>query len=147
MAPDSSFLDDDNSKHESFSNKKFHKIDLDKDETVNDGKGSKYRTTTEEPDSTESPVTTTKAASTTQASPITTEGQSADKPSTSTPKIKTTTSNAPLDNHTTTERIKMTTEKSAHVLPAYQSHSLRWILGELFSSFSLFFHLLSRKNN
>lgn len=125
------------------SNKSFHKLDLDKDETVNDGKGSKYRTTTKDSSTTEALITTTTVTPTTQTPAVTTESRTTEAPSTFNPRVKTTTTRVPLDDHIT-EKFKSTTNKPASSIPThYDGHLFGWVLGKFFSSFYLLFFCFS----
>lgn len=104
---------------------KMHKIDLDLDESIKTDFASKFKTTTDAVTDKVKPEVTTEMPSTTQKQ-ITTEA----------PKVKTTTSNVPFDDHTTTtEAEKPTTVKPAIIPPAQESHYLRWVLGETFATF------------
>lgn len=130
------FLDNRNdSKSDKDISKKFHKVDLDRDEMISDGKGSKYKPTTMEPI-----VSTTSEAtkvSTTKMPEVTTDAHkdattSSDAPIlTSTSKVKTTSNTVPIDDiTTTTEKVKTTTTKSSIKPPSHAANSLTWILGK-----------------
>lgn len=97
---------------------------MSRDETVNDGKGSKYKTTSVAPNSTEEATTENVKTSTTL--PVITEAAT-----TEIPKIKTTPSSVPLDDVTTTQKSLETTEKPAEAIPPKESHAMRWILGKV----------------
>lgn len=107
------FLDDDSgelahprAKH--ISSKKWHKVPLNKTETINEGKGYKYRTSTVVPLDETTDYTTDDS----ETDPTTDEYEATEastSPRTSHKKKTTTTSDVPFDDHTT-EDLKLTTE-------------------------------------
>lgn len=124
--------------------KKFHKVAVNKTETINDDMGSKYRSSTLVPIDI---VTTINADNVTTEIPITTP--SVDTPSTtSTPNVKTTTNAVPIDDHTTTETAQTSTSKSSNVAPEHQTRYMRWVLGMfsiIFFTFFIWTFILSEK--
>ena len=123
--------------------KKYHKVDLDRAETVNDDKVSKYKTTTldsmtstdsetttmnptELPDS---EVTSTKAADSISTTEMTTNAETTTDASPTTGKIATST-----------EAAKTSTNSSTNVIPSSPGrHRLTWILGKFFQHLNSFF--------
>lgn len=114
--------------------KKFHKIDLNRTETVNDDKTSQFKTSTTEIEikSTTEPFSTSSVI----------------------PAIKTTTSIIPFDESSTegvqtTTEVNTSTSKSSNIVPApgYRHHPLTWVLGKLFrSSLNHFISFLQQKD-
>lgn len=105
---------------------KTHRVPMNRDETVNEGKGSKYKTTTDT-------VTTGTPEITSTALPATTV-----IPVTEAPKAKTTPSSVPLDDVTSTQKTLATTNKPAEAKPAKEGHALRWILGKVLTFTQLY---------
>lgn len=106
---------------------KTHRVPVNRDETVNEGKGSKYKTTTEA-------ETTGAPEKTSTALPVTTNPPTTVIPVTEAPKAKTTHSSVPLDDVTTTQKTLATTNKPAEAKPAKEGHALAWILGKVLTS-------------
>lgn len=130
--PDSSFLDHPTNPtkptSKEITTEKLHKIDLDRNEVVENGKMSQFNETINpKPDQ---GISTTQVVPTTAVPDVITK-----LPST----LKPTTSTVPLDDHTTpkakvtTEKSKVTTEAAKATTPAPEisgNHLLKWIVGE-----------------
>ncbi|CRL05772.1 CLUMA_CG018800, isoform A [Clunio marinus] len=112
-----------------------HKVNLERLEVVDDGKETKFLTTTTENVSswtTDEIPTTTSNLTTTSTSTITSTPTSTTTPnstSTSTTPI-TTSSTTPLPVSTTTDNIKTTTNITP--VPSNDTHPVKWLLGGIF---------------
>lgn len=103
------------------STNEWHKVDLDKAETISYDKVAKYRTTTDDPSDEIIPVT----------SESTTAGQVANETSTT-----EATSTKKVPNDTTTETVvSSTTNSHERIFPATISRCLKWIVGKRSLSF------------
>lgn len=129
ILPDSEFLDPakpTKPTSKEVTTEKLHKIDLEKNEVIEDGKMNKFNNTINP--NQDQGIKTTQAIPTTAVPEVTTKSPSTLKP---------TTSAVPFDDHTTakvtTEKTKVTTEQAkatTPAAPAAESHLLKWIVGE-----------------
>lgn len=118
--------------------RKYHKVDLNRAETVQDEKTLKFRTTTLDPSSSTDAVTISTDQSVTDSSSTTITSSVG-------PEVETTTGAVSPDDSTTesvtstTETVKTSTAKSAVPAPANEHYPLTWILGGYFHSNRFFF--------